>query len=80
MATLKANGGAVRRWVNTRRRTGVRLVLCVNGRFLIDIGAGKWRRWKDGAMMTAAQIDGDPTWNEVTTPRWPARNQEAWEQ
>lgn len=74
MATLRANGGVVRRWVNTRRRTGVRLALCANGRFLIDIGAGRWRRWKDGATTTVAQLEGDPTWAEVMTRRWPTRS------
>jgi hypothetical protein len=69
MATLQANGGVVRRWVN--RRTGFRLALCANGRFLIDGGAGKWRRWKE--RMTPDAVAADRQWEEVTTPRWPTR-------
>lgn len=69
MATLRANGGVVRRWVN--RRTGFRLALCGNGRFLISGGA-VWRRWRE--RLTVEEVEREEQWQEVTTSRWPRRD------
>jgi len=71
MATLRANGGVARRWVN--RNNGYRLALCVNGWFLIDKGAGRWARWKEGRLTTPDEVAADRRWVEVTTATWPTR-------
>jgi hypothetical protein len=66
MATLKANGGVVRRWVNARR-PDFRLALCANGRFLIRAVKGRFRRWSDGgdAAGLVGRVEADGEWQEV---------------
>lgn len=66
MATLRANGGVIRRWVS--RRNGYRLALCANGQFLLNKG-GVWRRWREPGTVLLVERDGQ--WQEVTTLRWP---------
>jgi hypothetical protein len=57
--TISANGGAERYW---RGRGGERLVLCRNGRFLLQLAGSRW--W-----IKAGEVTIDATWQPDTSPR-----------
>lgn len=58
MATISANGGAERYWRNS---TGARLVLCRNGKLLVQLhGTAKWK--------VSELPRADLAWREDTTP------------
>lgn len=64
MATISSNGGAERYWRNAT--TEIRLVLCRNGRFLINRGGRGWRLARE--TYTVAGITQDAAWRSETGP------------